>query len=54
MSKQLPADGEHVERVEIVYGLPPSTRGTYLDWIGDGNRIVCGVCHPRAVREAAS
>ena len=36
MSKQLPPEEERVERVEIVYALPPSAQGTYEDERADG------------------
>lgn len=39
MSKQLPPDGERVEKVEIVFELPPSPQGTYQYERGDGTVV---------------
>ncbi len=39
MSKQLPPDGERVEKVEIVLELPPSPQGTYQYERESGEKI---------------
>ena len=39
MSEQLPPDGGHVERVEIVYEPPPSAQGTYVYEREDGTTV---------------
>ena len=39
MSKQLPPDGERVEKVEIVFELPPSPQGTYQYEREDGEKV---------------
>ena len=39
MSERQPAEGERVERVEIVYASPPSPLGTYEYERGDGTTI---------------
>ncbi len=39
MSKQLPPDGERVEKAEIVFELPPSPQGTYEYEREDGAKV---------------
>ena len=39
MSEQQPPEAERMERVEIVYGLPPSAQGTYKYERRDGTTV---------------
>jgi hypothetical protein len=42
------ADERLVERVEPAPALCRYPQHRHSDWIGDGNRLICGTCHPAA------